>query len=103
MEITLKEDCSRGGVSGFCSEKISFGNGFSLAVKFGFLWDEKTGEFPFLSDGILEDSFGLVATFCRSCNSTDWKLQDKSYKNELPKILSDTLAVLKMNLSKREI
>ena len=88
-----------GNRSGVCEDEVIFSDGQRGEISFSFEWDEVSQSFPRITNGELKDSFGLVGRFTRFDNLGNWELFDKDFKNYVSKILSDTLAVLRVNLT----
>lgn len=84
--------------SGYYRNEVILADGRKAEITFSFLWDEKSKSFPRITDGELKDSFGLIGRFSKFGNIGDWKIFDKDFKKEVSKILSDSLAVLRITL-----
>jgi hypothetical protein len=88
-----------GNTSGVCEDEVIFQDGRKAEISFSFEWDEESHSFPRITNGELKDRFGLIGRFTRFGNLGDWEILDKDFKNYVSKILSDTLAVLRANLT----
>lgn len=85
--------------SGVCKDEVILQDGRRVEISFSFEWDNESQSFPCITNGELKDRFGLIGRFTKSGNLGNWELLDKDYKNYVSKILSDTLAVLRVNLT----
>lgn len=85
--------------SGVCEDVVYFSDSNKGEIKFSFVWDEKSQSFPNITDGELRDEAGLIASFSRLGGAGAWQMLDRAYCKEVSKILSDTLSVLKMNIT----
>ena len=88
-----------GNTSGVCEDEVILSDGQRGEISFSFEWDEASQSFPRITNGELKDRFGLIGRFTRFGNLGNWELLDKDFKNYVSKILSDTLAVLRVNLT----
>lgn len=92
-----------GNTSGVCEDEVILSDGQRGEISFSFEWDEASQSFPRITNGELKDMFGLIGRFTKFGNIGDWKLFDKDFKNYVSKILSDTLAVLRVNITNEEV
>ena len=95
----MKVRFTDGRTLGVCEDEVILMDGRRAAISFGFKWDEDSQSFPRITDGELKDSFGVIGRFSKFGNLGDWKLFDKDFRKDVSKILSDTLAILKINLT----
>lgn len=85
--------------SGVCEDVVYYSDGNKGQINFSFVWDEVSRSFPKITDGELKDGAGLIARFSRLSGAGTWQMFDRAYYKEVSKILSDTLSVLKMNIT----
>lgn len=95
MHIKLTD----GNTSGLCEDEVFLLDGRKAEISFSFEWDERSQSFPCITNGELKDGFELIGRFTKSGNLGDWELFDRSFKNYVSKILSDTLAVLRTHMN----
>lgn len=94
MKITFTDK-----TSGVCEDVVYFSDRNKGEIKFSFIWDEKSQSFQNITNGELKDEAGLIARFSRLGGAGTWQMFDRAYCKEVSKILSDTLSVLKMNIT----
>ena len=96
MDITVKE-CKGAEILGVCSDGLIF-NGRRSLLRFCFVWNKDSKEFSSLSEGLLDDECGIICRFGKR-NGWDEREFIEPVREEFEKTLSDTLAVLRVNLT----